>query len=285
VTHRVAASDKTARMAYPYPMPPAQADPTSVIGRRIGAFFIDAAIATFVFAMIFFPLATKRTFGETLELPGCHRKFDEPTQVECTNRAVFQIGDTVYEADGGPTFSLDVAFALLYFGILPGLTGATLGKFATGLRVVDEDGRIANMGKSLVRWLLFAIDGPFTLFLCGLLTSILSKGHRRLGDMAAGTYVVAAQAVGNPIAVGGPVPVYTPPMYGAPPPAYGGPPPPVYGGPPPPPYGAPPPSYGAPPPPPAGPGPQWDPSRGAYVQWDAVSGRYVAWNPTTQTWS
>ncbi len=236
-------------MAYAYPAPPVRSDPTAVIGRRIGAFFIDAAIALFAFAIIFLPLATQRTVSETLDLPGCHRKFDDRSQIECTNRQVVQIGDTVYEADGGPTFGLDFVFVLLYFGILPGLTGATAGKFATGIRVVDADGRIANMGRSLLRWLLFAVDGPFSLFLCGLLTSLLSKGHRRLGDMAAGTYVWRNRRSANR----SPCPSR-------------------------------PATYAAPPPPPAGGAPQWDASRGAYVQWDPATGRYLAWDPTTQTW-
>src|SRR4051794_4365957 len=205
-------------MAYAYPVAPVQSDPTSVIGRRIGAFFIDAAIAMFAFAIIFIPLATQRTVSETLQLPGCNRKFEDRSQIECNNRQIVQLGDTVYEADGGPTFGLDFVFVLLYFAILPGLTGATAGKFATGIRVVDAEGRVANMGKSLVRWIVFAVDGPFSLFLCGLLTSLLSRGHRRLGDMAAGTYVVAKQAVGQPIGIGGAPGAYgAAPMYGTPP--------------------------------------------------------------------
>ena len=252
-------------MAYAYPMQPVETDPTAVMGKRIGAFFIDLAIAVFVIAMIFSVFATKLTVEETLSLPGCHRKFDQPSQIECSNRQVVQLGDTVYEAEGGATFGLDFVFVLLYFAILPGITGATVGKYATGVRVVDADGRIANMGKSLLRWLLFAVDGTFTLFLCGLITSLTSKGHRRLGDMAAGTFVVDKNAVGHSIGVAAP-----PQPYGAAPPSM---------------YGAPPPSmYGTPPPPPASAAPQWDASRGAYVQWDPATGRYVAWDPTTQTW-
>jgi uncharacterized RDD family membrane protein YckC len=227
-----------------------------VTGRRIGAFFIDAAIAIVAFTLIFVPLATKRTVEETLDLPGCHRKLDDYSQVECDNRQVIRIGDTVYEADGGPTFGLDLVFAFVYFGLLPGLTGVTLGKLLTGLRVVDESGTVAGIGRSLVRWLVFAVDGPFSLFLCGLLTSLLSKGHRRLGDMAAGTYVVAAASVGRPVVLASPMPAYA---------AGPGP-------------------MGAPPPPPPQPQPQWDPTRNTYVQWDPASGRYLEWDATSQTW-
>jgi uncharacterized RDD family membrane protein YckC len=227
-----------AMAAYPYPAPQAPSDPTAVTGRRIGAFFIDAAIAIVAFTLIFVPLATKRTVEETLALPGCHRKLDDYSQVECDNRQVVRIGDTVYEADGGPTFGLDLVFVFVYFGLLPGLAGVTLGKLLTGIRVVDESGAVAGIGRSLIRWLVFAVDGPLSLFLCGLLTSLLTKGHRRLGDMAAGTYVVAAASVGRPIALAAPMP------------AYPGPPSPAGASPPPP-----------PPPPPPPTQPQWDPAR------------------------
>jgi uncharacterized RDD family membrane protein YckC len=112
-----------------------------------------------------------------------------------------QIGDTVYEADIGATAALDVLFTVLYFGILEGVMGATLGKGATGLRVVKEDGTLQGVPKSLLRWLVFAVDGPLSLFLCGIITSATSQGHRRLGDMSAHTYVVAKESVGEPITI------------------------------------------------------------------------------------
>ena len=235
--------------AYAYPLPQGPADPTAVMGRRIGAFFIDAAIAIVAFTLILFPLATKRTVSETLGLPGCHRTFTRGDEVRCDNRVIFQIGDTVYEADSGPTFGLDLAFAFVYFGLLPGLTGVTLGKLLTGIRVVDGAGAVAGLGKSMLRWIVFAVDGPLSLFLCGLLTSLLSKGHRRLGDMAAGTYVVAATSVGRPVVFAAAAPAYV-----------------------------------AAPGPTAAPPPQWDPARNTYVQWDPATGRYLTWDPTSQTW-
>jgi len=94
---------------------------------------------------------------------------------------------------------LSIAFTLLYFGVLEGLVGATLGKRVVGLRVVKEDGSIEGIGNGLIRWILFAIDGPLSLFLCGVITSSVARGHRRLGDSAAKTYVVAASDVGRPI--------------------------------------------------------------------------------------
>ena len=60
---------------------------------------------------------------------------------------------------------------------------------------------LQGVPKSLVRWIVFAVDGPLSLFLCGIITSATSRGHRRLGDMSAQTYVVAKDAVGHPIEV------------------------------------------------------------------------------------
>lgn len=177
-------------------------DPTAVMGRRIGAFFIDAAITIVAFTLIFFPLATKRTEAETLDLPGCHLDVDS-NQISCDNRQVLQIGDSVYEA-GGATFLLDVAFVFVCFGIAAGITGATIGKALVGIRVVREDGSIVGIPKSLLRWLCFFVD----IFFVGIILASTTRGHRRLGDMAAHSYVVTKDAVGRPVvlpSVSGPV--------------------------------------------------------------------------------
>jgi len=51
----------------------------------------------------------------------------------------------------------------------------------------------------MLRWLLWWVDGPITLFLCGIITSATSRGHRRVGDMAADSYVVAKADAGQPV--------------------------------------------------------------------------------------
>lgn len=48
-------------------------------------------------------------------------------------------------------YLLDFALALLYFGLLPGLTGWTIGKLVTGIRVVRADRHRAGGGRNLVR--------------------------------------------------------------------------------------------------------------------------------------
>lgn len=182
----------------------ANRDSTAVLGRRYGAFFIDLVICLVAFTILFLAFATQRTVAETLALPGCHyaansSPSDSNRQIECNNRAVFRINDTVYEAEIGPTFGLFLLFTLLYFALPEALAGASLGKLMTGIRVVRPDGSHIGIGRSLLRWLLWWVDGPITLFLCGIITSSVSRGHRRLGDMAADSYVVAKTAAGQPV--------------------------------------------------------------------------------------
>ena len=112
---------------------------------------------------------------------------------------------------------------------------------------MQEDGSIVGVPKSLLRWVCFFVD---ILSFVGIILAATSRGHRRLGDMAAKTYVVTKEAVGRPIV-----------LLAVPGPAVGMPPPPV-----------------------PGPQPQWDASRGTYVQWDPATGRYLTWDEPTHTW-
>jgi len=187
--------------AAPYATTAVRRDPTAVLGRRYGAFFIDLAICLVAFSLLFFPFATQRTPAETLRLPGCHLSSSDSSRIECDNRAVIQIGDTVYESNTGAFLVLALLFTFLYFAMVEAFFGGSVGKQMTRIRVVNRDGQRIGLWRSALRWLLFAIDGPLTLFLCGIITSAVSRGHRRLGDMAADTYVVAKDAAGQPVPV------------------------------------------------------------------------------------
>jgi uncharacterized RDD family membrane protein YckC len=81
---------------------------------------------------------------------------------------------------------------LLYYTLLEGATGRTVGKFVTGIRVVDaQTGRAPGLLAALVRTLLRLIDGILA-YLVGFLIVINSDRRRRLGDMAARTLVIRA---------------------------------------------------------------------------------------------
>ncbi len=69
-------------------------------------------------------------------------------------------------------------------------SGRTIGKRATGLRVVKADGRPVDFRSSAIRNLLRLIDALPGLYLVGIITVFVSKNNQRLGDLAAGTVVM-----------------------------------------------------------------------------------------------
>lgn len=69
-------------------------------------------------------------------------------------------------------------------------TGRTWGKRWMGLRVVRDDGSRVRFGDSVIRNLLRIADilpGNYTV---GMVSILVTKQHKRLGDMAAGTVVI-----------------------------------------------------------------------------------------------
>lgn len=68
--------------------------------------------------------------------------------------------------------------------------GATPGKRSLGLTVLHDDGTPVRLPASLTRNLLRAIDFFPFLYGFGLVTMLLSRDFKRLGDIAAGTVVV-----------------------------------------------------------------------------------------------
>lgn len=88
---------------------------------------------------------------------------------------------------------INILTTLLYF-ILLEAGGGTLGKRLLGMRVVDEQGRSPGFGKSLGRNLLRFIDFLPAFYILGGIVVLSSKKKQRLGDKAAGTYVVSARS-------------------------------------------------------------------------------------------
>ena len=86
------------------------------------------------------PPPTRTPRAEMLRVPGCHLSANDSSQVECDNRAVVTVNDTVYETEFGLFAGLSIVFTLLYFALVEGLTGGSLGKHMTGLRVVTPEG-------------------------------------------------------------------------------------------------------------------------------------------------
>lgn len=248
-------------------------DPTAVMGKRIRAYIIDAILGTVISAATFWAVKDSVETGVDLcGVPG------SPTMC-------LYLDGTTHFADGSNATAVLLASfgSWLFFGwIVQGLTGGTPGKLIVGLRVVDQsNGQLAGLGKCLGRTLMWIVDAqPLGLPLVALITGTASKGHRRVGDMVAKTFVVDKDQVGK-----------TPHVPGLTAPAGG-----VPGG-----YAPPPPGDWAPPTAPAAPttapaatipgtstdginAPKWDAERGAYIQWDKDNQVWMIYDDAISQW-
>ena len=253
-------------------------DPTAVMGRRILAWILDLLLFAAVVLGVFAALAAPVDIPEGFVLDACERlqALDSDEASGC-----IELGDTAYitsTADTGIQTLTSFGY-LAFFVVLQGVTGGSPGKLLTGLRVVDEEGRRAGVGRSLVRTLLWVVDGaPWFLPLVGFITGLTSTGHRRVGDLAAKTYVVSRAAVGAPpfppaVAQFG-APTWSPPTATDAPTPWDAAAP----------AAAPPPA--GPPTAPAAalPPPQWDPARNTYIQWEPGPQRWLQWDTVHQRW-
>ena len=161
---------------------------TSVVGRRVGAFLIDSLITAAAYFALFFLLAERQAVEPAGGI-----------------NATLTVSDTVYAITGGQAalfFLICLAGWLAYWAVLPGVRGFTLGKLTAGIRVVGADGRLpAGIGRNVLRQLMWIVDDfPYLVpGLVGFITALATPGHRRVGDMAAGTYVVRKDAAGRPL--------------------------------------------------------------------------------------
>jgi len=93
----------------------------------------------------------------------------------------------------GMGFVLLTAFLLEWF--YPALfevymSGATPGKKMMGLRVVNDDGTPVQLAAAVIRNLLRAVDFLPVLYGAGLLSMLINRDFKRLGDIVAQTVVV-----------------------------------------------------------------------------------------------
>ena len=84
---------------------------------------------------------------------------------------------------------LAIFMAIVNLVVIPGLTGLTLGKWATGLRIERNDGGELGIGRALLRHFV-GYPLSFALLGLGFLVAAVSVHGRGLHDMIAGTIVV-----------------------------------------------------------------------------------------------
>jgi uncharacterized RDD family membrane protein YckC len=82
-----------------------------------------------------------------------------------------------------------IVVAGLNLGVLPGLTGFTIGKWAAGLRILRQNGSEIGIGRALLRHFVGYPLSFLTLGLGFLIVAFTSRG-RGLHDLIAGTIVV-----------------------------------------------------------------------------------------------
>jgi uncharacterized RDD family membrane protein YckC len=86
-----------------------------------------------------------------------------------------------------------LAVMFLYFVLMEGLAGFTIGKRLMRLRVVTATGGRPGLVKALVRNVLRSVDGLPTLGLVGAILIWSTPDRTRVGDLVAGTRVVRAE--------------------------------------------------------------------------------------------
>ena len=131
------------------------------IGPRLAAQIVDTVVLIVLFLLVGFVLSGSFTFE-------------------------YQ-GEAAY-----PFLSAYGLIVLLYFAILEGTMGATLGKKLVKIKVVREDGSACGIGPAFVRSLLRIIDGLPFLYIIGMVLIARSDKKQRLGDRLAKTIVIKA---------------------------------------------------------------------------------------------
>ena len=94
---------------------------------------------------------------------------------------------------------LTAAFAFIYYWLMEGLFGATLGKLMLGIKVRDISGAPCTLTQSFIRNILRIVDG-IAVYLVGFLIALFSKLRQRLGDHVAKT-IVSEKATGKVLRV------------------------------------------------------------------------------------
>ena len=249
--------------------PAATRDPTDVMGRRILAFVIDAAIGAAVvvavsLGVVFAQVEVRAMDSNAEAIAECERIAGEGLHCDVVDQAIWVSDDFDSASSVYPLVAWLLMVVILTM-VLPGITGWSLGKLFLGLRVVDKDSYVhAGFKANAARGLCWIVDAfPFVFPLTGLITALRGEQHQRIGDRTARTLVVDKADVGRP-----PESTALPAIPGA----------------------------GADRLPGTSPGdedaesmpgvgsPHWDDARGTHIQWDPELEEWMEWSATQERW-
>lgn len=260
-------------------------DPTQVVFRRIVAYLIDGFLLSALTVGIFFAMADFTVIEGARSCIG----YEVSGYICTTLESNGEYSVALFKTSALMTaLGITTVWGITFNLITQGLAGWTPGKLICGIRVVNEQGTGPGIGRAFIRGLLMIVDGLCSN-LVGLIVMLTTKGHRRVGDLAAKTFVVRSSARGTPVLVPGltapvmtpgmtPAPAmpYTPPSMPTTPPNFT---PPTSG------FQATPPAPGATAPSGiSGSEPQWDPQRNTWIQWDGSAQVWNVFDSATRTW-
>lgn len=164
------------------------------LGLRVAATIIDTAALFFCMTVLIGVAGAAGALD--LSMAGATDPFD---------------AQAVQAAMPGWLYIATYALIFVYYAILEGLTGASLGKLAVGTRVLMDDGRPPRPAAIVVRNLI-RIPELLFWYIPSAVSCMLSPSRKRLGDYAARTVVVRRVAVAQT----GPVRRPSPPRTTAP---------------------------------------------------------------------
>jgi len=137
------------------------------IGVRIGAQIIDAVILGIIYLVVGYALF--RTVAWSVE-----------------------------GVEAAPMVLVNLVIYFLYFMVLEGTVGATVGKKALRIRVLRDDGGPCGVGAAAIRNILRVIDVLPFIYIVGMILVARSPKKQRLGDIVAHTVVVGAAPLVSP---------------------------------------------------------------------------------------
>ena len=132
--------------------------------------FAALAVDGLLFCIFFFPI-TRLVKGVWLMSPDDHR---------------WTAGWFIFD----PLCLVFLIVMFVYFAVLEGSCGATLGKWVLRLRVIQTGGGRPGIGRGLVRNILRLVDGLPALCILGIVLIVTSAERARFGDRVAGTRVI-----------------------------------------------------------------------------------------------
>jgi uncharacterized RDD family membrane protein YckC len=153
--------------------PPEGLTPAGLL-RRLPATLIDMVLFCGACALMAIPVAQSIDWRSSLSDPAL---------------LVDSMSDPSWIAHAAGILGLWIALWWCYFAVGWGLAGATIGKLAFGLRIVDHKGRVPiGLSRAFLRLAAYSVSSV-TLGM-GHLLIVLRPDRRALHDILAGTWVV-----------------------------------------------------------------------------------------------